>query len=133
MPNVAHKAKQPKDPGYLLEPLSPNATTPSEATDSPDYDESLREQLRKDMVFLNLGSTPSPQPPAPPPRKHSTPPCVVRYAQKNFLSISFYTTRSPDRQRFIWYKLEETIWHARKQLRCADRQVHRQSGKPNPR
>ncbi|KAG4426681.1 hypothetical protein IFR04_000112 [Cadophora malorum] len=30
-------------------------------TDSPDYDRSLQEQLQRDMGFLNMGSTPSPQ------------------------------------------------------------------------
>ncbi|CZR50830.1 related to severin kinase [Phialocephala subalpina] len=32
-------------------------------TDSPDYDRSLQEQLQRDMCFLNMSSTPSPQPP----------------------------------------------------------------------
>ena len=72
---------QPQSPSKVPLPPSPIKPLPQfpqtpravsglqqEATDSPDYDESLHEQLRKDMVFLNLGSTPSPQPPAPPPR-----------------------------------------------------------------
>ena len=33
-------------------------------TDSPDYDRSLQEQLQRDMAFLNLGATPSPQAPS---------------------------------------------------------------------
>ncbi|KUJ22524.1 Ste20-like serine/threonine protein kinase-like protein [Mollisia scopiformis] len=32
-------------------------------TDSPDYDRSLQEQLQRDMGFLNIASTPSPQTP----------------------------------------------------------------------
>jgi serine/threonine-protein kinase 24/25/MST4 len=32
------------------------------STDSPDYDRSLQEQLQRDMGFLNVDSTPSPQP-----------------------------------------------------------------------
>lgn len=33
------------------------------SSDSPDYDRSLQEQLQRDMNFLNIASTPSPQPP----------------------------------------------------------------------
>lgn len=35
------------------------------SNDSPDYDRSLQEQLQRDMGFLNLGATPSPQPAGP--------------------------------------------------------------------
>lgn len=49
-------------------PQTPRTTSGIQQEDSPDYDETLRDQLRRDMAFLNLGRTPSPQPPAPPPR-----------------------------------------------------------------
>ncbi|OBT70082.1 STE/STE20/YSK protein kinase [Pseudogymnoascus sp. 23342-1-I1] len=68
------------------------SVAPSEATDSPDYDESLREQLRKDMVFLNLGATPSPQPPAPPPRN-----IVLQPPQPSQLQLN--TQQQPPPQR----------------------------------
>jgi serine/threonine-protein kinase 24/25/MST4 len=35
---------------------------PQQPADSPDYDQSLQEQLQRDMGFLNIGATPSPQP-----------------------------------------------------------------------
>ncbi|KAG0650947.1 Severin kinase A [Hyphodiscus hymeniophilus] len=35
---------------------------PQTPADSPDYDRSLQEQLQRDMGFLNIGTTPSPQP-----------------------------------------------------------------------
>lgn len=34
-----------------------------QSTGSPDYDRSLQEQLQRDMGFMNIASTPSPQPP----------------------------------------------------------------------
>jgi serine/threonine-protein kinase 24/25/MST4 len=35
--------------------------TPQPAADSPDYDRSLQEQLQRDMGFLNIAASPSPQ------------------------------------------------------------------------
>jgi len=55
-------------PQFPQTPRAAASGMQQEVTDSPDYDESLHEQLRRDMVFLNLGGTPSPQPPAPPSR-----------------------------------------------------------------
>ncbi|TVY82560.1 Serine/threonine-protein kinase svkA [Lachnellula suecica] len=34
-----------------------------QSSDSPDYDRTLQEQLQRDMGFLDIGATPSPQPP----------------------------------------------------------------------
>jgi serine/threonine-protein kinase 24/25/MST4 len=41
-----------------------------QSSDSPDYDRSLQEQLQRDMTFLNIASTPSPQ---LPPRSNVVP------------------------------------------------------------
>ena len=67
---------QPQSPSKVPLPPSPEKqrTQPPETprtahqfihqqpADSPDYDRSLQEQLQRDMGFLNLGATPSPQP-----------------------------------------------------------------------
>lgn len=44
------------------------------------------------------------------PALHSTPPRQI--CSEDFSIISFHAARSPDRKKFIWYKLEEMIWHA---------------------
>jgi serine/threonine-protein kinase 24/25/MST4 len=38
---------------------------PNRSPESPDYDRSLQEQLQRDIAFLDLGATPSPQPAKP--------------------------------------------------------------------
>ena len=67
---------QPQSPAKVPLPPSPEKQrsqapeTPRPAhqflsqqpAESPDYDRSLQEQLQRDMGFLNLGATPSPQP-----------------------------------------------------------------------
>ncbi|KAH7364487.1 Ste20-like serine/threonine protein kinase-like protein [Rhexocercosporidium sp. MPI-PUGE-AT-0058] len=50
-----HRTYAPETP----RPIQQFYTPPD--TDSPDYDRSLQEQLQRDMGFLNIGSTPSPQ------------------------------------------------------------------------
>lgn len=96
---------QPQSPAKVPLPPSPEKQrsqapeTPRPAhqfstqqpADSPDYDRSLQEQLQRDMGFLNIGATPSPQPgttnstlaapvqfkpsqPAAPPSQQSLPP-----------------------------------------------------------
>lgn len=67
---------QPQSPSKVPLPLSPEkhrSETPvtpritqkmvqnQNPADSPDYDRSLQEQLQRDMGFMNLGATPSPQ------------------------------------------------------------------------
>jgi serine/threonine-protein kinase 24/25/MST4 len=51
------RAQAPETPRASQQPKSAH-----QETDSPDYDRSLQEQLQRDMGFLNLGVTPSPQP-----------------------------------------------------------------------
>ena len=68
---------QPTSPAKIPLPPSPEKQTTAppgtprashqkfssqQSSDSPDYDRSLQEQLQRDMGFLNLGVTPSPQP-----------------------------------------------------------------------
>ncbi|RDL36691.1 uncharacterized protein BP5553_06043 [Venustampulla echinocandica] len=43
-------------------PKTPQHFQSQQWNDSPDYDRSLQEQLQRDMGFLNIGATPSPQP-----------------------------------------------------------------------
>lgn len=67
---------QPTSPAKIPLPLSPEKQTTAppgtprashqkfssqQSTDSPDYDRSLQEQLQRDMGFLNMSSTTSPQ------------------------------------------------------------------------
>lgn len=42
-------------------PRSAHQFLPQQPADSPDYDRSLQEQLQRDMGFLNISATPSPQ------------------------------------------------------------------------
>lgn len=72
--------------------VSRNLFFSQSSSDSPDYDRSLQEQLQKDMGFLNVGATPSPQPtrlytqPAPVPTTPSTAPRSI--AQQPLPKIS---------------------------------------------
>jgi serine/threonine-protein kinase 24/25/MST4 len=54
------RPEAPETPRAVQKPLQPHR-----ASDSPDYDRSLQEQLQRDMGFLDLGATPSPQPARP--------------------------------------------------------------------
>jgi serine/threonine-protein kinase 24/25/MST4 len=51
------RSEAPETPRAAQKPLQPHRLP-----DSPDYDRSLQEQLQRDMGFLDLGATPSPQP-----------------------------------------------------------------------
>ncbi|CZS94707.1 hypothetical protein WAI453_013373 [Rhynchosporium graminicola] len=55
-----HRSLAPETPRPVQQFYSPPNT------DSPDYDRSLQEQLSRDMRYLNVGSTPSPQLVKPP-------------------------------------------------------------------
>ncbi len=45
----------------IAAPETPRSNYQQQLSDSPDYDRSLQEQLQRDMGFLNIGPTPSPQ------------------------------------------------------------------------
>ncbi|KAG9229677.1 Ste20-like serine/threonine protein kinase-like protein [Amylocarpus encephaloides] len=53
-----HRLPQPETP------RAPQQFHTTQENDSPDYDRSLQEQLQRDMGFLNIRGTPSPQPPS---------------------------------------------------------------------
>jgi serine/threonine-protein kinase 24/25/MST4 len=101
---------QPQSPSKVPLPLSPekNRGEPPEtprmpqklaqyqsATDSPDYDRSLQEQLQRDMGFMNLGSTPSPQPARPPlasvPSQHQQPSSPRPSTQQSLPKLAPFT------------------------------------------
>lgn len=65
------KVPLPPSPGKYREDgpetpkLAQKHTLSHRTPESPDYDRSLQEQLQRDMAFLDLGATPSPQPAEP--------------------------------------------------------------------
>lgn len=76
-PASPSKVPLPPSPVKTLPPMYPQTPISNRSqisSYSPDYDESLREQLRQDMAFLSLGdnSTPTQQAPPPPPPKNGS-------------------------------------------------------------
>jgi serine/threonine-protein kinase 24/25/MST4 len=55
-----YRAGAPETPRAVQKQVAAHRTP-----DSPDYDRTLQEQLQRDMGFLDLGATPSPQPSRP--------------------------------------------------------------------
>lgn len=71
VPNMHQSpSKVPLPPSPEKHRLAPETPRPNQyyqpQQDSPDYDRSLQEQLQKELSYLNMSGTPSPQPPRSP-------------------------------------------------------------------
>ncbi|KAL2064836.1 hypothetical protein VTL71DRAFT_3976 [Oculimacula yallundae] len=78
-----HRSFAPETPRPIQQFYSPPDT------DSPDYDRSLQEQLSRDMGYLNVGTTPSPQLVKSPVPSHYLP------QQREVESVSRLPTQQP--------------------------------------